>query len=63
MFFDTSKCATNHVISFEICDSFIGQKDFEAMKAGKLAILPKIQPKFQSPTAGLLYNDFGYLDE
>ena len=25
-FFDTSKCVTNYVISFEIYDGFIGQK-------------------------------------
>ena len=24
--FDTSKCATNHIISFEVYDGFIGQK-------------------------------------
>ena len=37
-FFDTSKCATNYVISFEVYDG--RSKDFEAMKAEKLAIWP-----------------------
>ena len=26
MFYDTSKCAANYVISFEVYDGFIGQK-------------------------------------
>ena len=34
IFFNTSKCATNFVIQFD------RSKDFEAMKAGKLAIQP-----------------------
>jgi hypothetical protein len=38
--FNISKCAANYVISFEVYDGFIGQKDFKAMKAGKLAIRP-----------------------
>ena len=37
--FNTSKCAANYVISFELYDGFISQ-DFEVMKAGKLAIWP-----------------------
>ena len=40
-FFNTSKCAANYVISFEVYDGFIARsKDFEAMKTGKLAIRP-----------------------
>ena len=37
-FFNTSKCAANYIISFEAYDD--RSKDFEAMKAGKLAIRP-----------------------
>ena len=46
--FDTSKCATNCIISFEIYIWwFHRSKDFEAMKA-KLAIWPKSRPNRNS---------------
>ena len=38
--FNTSKCVANYVISFEVVGWFHSSKDFEAMKAGKLAIRP-----------------------
>ena len=36
--FNTSKSDANYVTSFELYDGFIAFIDFEAMKAGKLAI-------------------------
>ena len=48
-FFNTSKCATNYVISFEVHDGFIGQ-EFEAMKAGKSAIRPWLSCQYQENT-------------
>ena len=44
--FDTSKCDTNYIISFEVW--FHRSKDFEAMKAGKSAIWPKSSPNLNS---------------
>ena len=49
--FDTSKCATNYIISFEVYIWwFHRSKDFVAMKAGKLAIWPKSSPNLNSCT-------------
>ena len=40
--FDTSKCATNYIISFEVY--------FEAMKAGKLAVRPWLSCPYNKHT-------------
>ena len=47
IFFNTLKCATNYVISFKVHDGFI---DFEAMKAGKLAIWPWLSCQYNENT-------------
>ena len=49
-FFNTSECATNYVISFEVYDSFIGLKIFEVMKAGKLAVWPWLVGRYNENT-------------
>ena len=65
IFFNTSKCAANYVISFEIYDGFIGQKILklwrqESWPFGLNPAQISIPVQYKSLTAGLLYNDFGF---
>ena len=65
IFFNTSKCATNYVITFELYDGFIWSNNFEAKKTGKSAIGPWLSCPYKehtqvdlSSSVGLGY-DFG----
>ena len=63
--FDTSKCAKNDIISFEVYDGFIGQKILKLWRQESWPFGPNpaqisIPVPLNTPTAGIFYNDFAF---